>query len=105
MFPFVDSPQPSELVVIFRDWLAENTGGVSGLRGLEMCCGKGRNVIWLADQGAIMEGFDFSNVAVETATGRASSLGLTANARFNVQDAVSPWRATTARLSNVSHFL
>lgn len=53
-----------------------------------MCCGKGRNVIWLARQGIEMTGIDFSSHAVQEAKKRAKD---TANARFMVHDVTLPY--------------
>lgn len=58
-------------------------------RGLEMGCGKGRNVIWLSGRGVEMHGFDFSPSAVEEAKKRADEAGV--HAQFVVQDAIRPW--------------
>jgi ubiquinone/menaquinone biosynthesis C-methylase UbiE len=84
----MDSDAPSSGVVLFHEWMKE----VAGLRGLEMGCGKGRNAIWLARQGAEMTGFDFSPAAVREAEKRAAAARHgESTARFIVQDAARPW--------------
>ena len=87
----MDSDKPSGGVVRFFEWLADR-GEARGSVGLEMCCGKGRNVIWLAKQKIKMTGFDFSRHAVDEAKSRARAAGVLADARFIVQDATTRWR-------------
>ncbi len=58
--------------------------------GIEMGCGKGRNVIWIAEHGVQMSGFDFSPVAIEEARMRATEAGLE-SATFTVADAMVTW--------------
>jgi SAM-dependent methyltransferase len=91
MFPFIDSRDPSDAVVFFRAWLFARLRSLTGLCGLEMCCGKGRNVNWLATGCAQMHGFDFSVAAIEEARERAAAAGLDAKAKFTVQDAGTQW--------------
>ena len=68
--------------------------GLSGLIGLEMGCGKGRNAIWLAEQTQFSKvyGFDFSEVAIEEAHVRAKEAGVSQNTQFDVMDATLPWK-------------
>lgn len=56
-------------------------------RGLEMGCGKGRNVIWLAKQGVDAHGFDFSPAAIDEAQRRGEGT----KAAFQVADATRRW--------------
>jgi len=91
MFPFINSEEPAESVVFFRDWLDAKVGRLGQLRGLEMCCGKGRNAIWLARQGAKMSGFDFSITAIDEARRRALTVGVEQRTSFIVHDAVFAW--------------
>lgn len=64
-----------------------------GLHGLEMGCGKGRNVIGLAQEEAFssVSGFDFSLVAIREASRRAHAVGLEAKTHFSVADALLEW--------------
>jgi SAM-dependent methyltransferase len=55
--------------------------------GVEMGCGKGRNVIWLSKQGSKTTGFDFSPAAIKEAKRRAKNL----SAKFLVADATKRW--------------
>jgi len=58
--------------------------------GLEIGCGKGRNVIWLATQGANMEGFDFSHSAIEVAKKKVRGK-LKKRAHFFEHDIIKTW--------------
>jgi SAM-dependent methyltransferase len=90
MFPFVASTEPNAGVVAFWNWLQSKKIS-SKPKGLEICCGKGRNAIWLAGKGVEMSGFDFSSVAITEATDRVRHLSLPATADFRVHDAVVTW--------------
>src|SRR3989344_5032019 len=82
----MDSKEPSNSVKKFWDFLiARNAPHV---RGIEMGCGKGRNVIWLAEQGVNMYGFDFSSVAIDEAKNRAAGVS---HASFQTTDATKAW--------------
>lgn len=84
----MDSDKPSSGVVKFFEYLKAK--GLPHERGLEMGCGKGRSVIWLAQQGVAMDGFDFSPNAIAEAKRRAEAAGVS-NAHFMVADATQPW--------------
>ena len=79
----MDSNEASSGVSSFWDWLKEK-GGVEKLRGIEMGCGKGRNSIWLAKQGANMTAFDFSSIAIDEAQKRSVVAGTESNTHFIV---------------------
>jgi SAM-dependent methyltransferase len=85
----MDSDEVSSGVTAFFAFLTQHD--VPRESGIEMGCGKGRNTIWLAQQGVAMQGFDFSENAVAEATRRAQSSGVTERASFHVQDATKPW--------------
>lgn len=87
----MDSEEPSGGVVKFYNWLSSKTA-TENLKGLEMCCGKGRSVIWLAKQKIDMAGFDFSKHAVEEAKRRAKVAGVQSKTNFLVQDATKQWK-------------
>ena len=61
--------------------------------GLEMGCGKGRNVIWCAQQVGVekITGFDFSETAIGVAKKRAEEAGVTDKTDFVVMDATRKW--------------
>lgn len=75
-------------VTKFWDWLStkKDTGS---LKGIEIGCGKGRNVNWLAEQGVDMTGIDFSPSAISEARTRADTRNLQ-NAHFFVHDVTQP---------------
>jgi ubiquinone/menaquinone biosynthesis C-methylase UbiE len=56
-----------------------------------MCCGKGRNVIWLAQQNVFMTGFDFSPHAIIEAQRRSAIYQADINTNFFIQDATLTW--------------
>ncbi len=85
----MDSEEASSGVVKFLKFLeGEN---VRDIKGVEMGCGKGRNVIWLAQRVSVMYGFDFSPTAIEEAKRRAQKQKVE-NAYFDVQDATVTWK-------------
>lgn len=90
MFPTVDSNVPDPEVVRFWEYLCHRQDN-SPLRGLEICCGKGRNTIWLAENGAKMSGFDFSTMAIKTAKRLQRKLPENQRAEFRHYDALEPW--------------
>jgi ubiquinone/menaquinone biosynthesis C-methylase UbiE len=86
----MDSNEASSGVLSFWDWL-KSKGQIKNLRGVEMGCGKGRNSIWLAKQGANMTAFDFSSIAIDEAQKRAVVASVENNIQFVVQDATKIW--------------
>jgi SAM-dependent methyltransferase len=84
----MDSEDASSGVVKFWDFLKSKN--LESSKGIEMGCGKGRNVIWLAEKGIEMFGFDFSSAAIEEANRRKKKIAATSS-HFKVQDATKPW--------------
>src|SRR4051812_33792254 len=62
MFPTVNSNVADPGVVRFWN-IIDSSNRKTAPYGLEICCGKGRNAIWLAENGARMSAFDFSETA------------------------------------------
>lgn len=89
MFPFVASDIPNPGVVQFWEWLESKHAPRQV--GLEICCGKGRNAIWLAGKGVRMSAFDFSVAAVVEANRRQERLSLPKRIDCRVQDAMISW--------------
>ncbi len=87
----MDSRDVSSGVAKFVDWIGTVTNQ-NDLTGIEMCCGKGRNVIGLARQGFDMTGFDFSKSAITEARKRALEAGIEPHAQFFIQDATKAWQ-------------
>lgn len=85
----MDSDEPSGGVVKFHAFLKER--GILHGKGVEMGCGKGRNVIWLAQKGYDMSGFDFSPHAIVEAARRAEGAKIAGHTAFGVQDATELW--------------
>ena len=85
--PNMDSAKTSGAVRDFGTFLKEQG---SDLVGVEMGCGKGRHVMYFAEESYIAEmtGFDFSGVAVTEASKRAQN---TPKARFIEMDATKRW--------------
>ena len=87
----MDSDQASSNLHAFYEFLKEQN--LEKIRGVEMGCGKGRGVIWLAQQEKVehMSGFDFSEVAISEAKERATKGGVSDKTDFVVADATEPW--------------
>ncbi len=85
----MDSNNPSSGVLRFWDWLKDKQHNTEGLKGIEMGCGKGRNVIWLAKRGVDMTGFDFSENAIKESISRAEKEKVAT--KFLVYDAIKKW--------------
>jgi ubiquinone/menaquinone biosynthesis C-methylase UbiE len=81
----IDASTASSGVQKFYSWLMANTKQ-KNLHGIEMCCGKGRNSIWLANKGVKMVGVDYSPVAIVEAKRRAKTAGATQRVQFMVHD-------------------
>ena len=92
----MDSREASSAIEPFVEFLTDQN--LNNLAGLEMGCGKGRNVIDLAKQPIIkkMVGFDFSEVAVVEAKRRAKEAGVESKTEFLVADATEHWPFTDA---------
>src|SRR5579863_7800536 len=88
----MDAKKLSSGIVPFLEFLKNQK--TENLTGLEMGCGKGRNVIGLAHQGIIskMYGFDFSEVAIKEANKRAQEGHIVNKVQFDVMDATQPWK-------------
>lgn len=85
----MDQKEPSASIPIFWEWLTRHNADVGS--GIEMGCGKGRNSIWLAQQGVAMTGFDFSSHAIQEAKKRAQEAGVKKNLHLLIHDAIKPW--------------
>jgi SAM-dependent methyltransferase len=90
----MDDPTVSRGVEKFLEWFKGNQVELTELRGLEMCCGKGRNVLGLAKRGADMIGLDFSVTAIKESQKRAQAAGLKDKTEFMVQDVTLPLPVT-----------
>lgn len=88
----MDSKNLSSGIAPFLEFLRQEKK--EHIVGLEMGCGKGRNVIGLAHQKVIkkMYGFDFSEVAIKEAQKRAIKEDVTNKVQFDVMDATRPWK-------------
>lgn len=91
--PFVllpmDSHEPSSGVVSFYEWIKSKN--VNQTNAIEMGCGKGRNSIWLAQQGLNVDAFDFSAIAIKEANNRANAANISEKVNFHIHDATQPW--------------
>lgn len=67
-----------EISLVHKNW--------SGKRILDVGCGEGKNAIFLASQGAYVEAYDVSDLAIEHAK-RAASSGPHGSVTFEVRDA------------------
>lgn len=87
----LDSADPSSGVTKFWLWLKSKHKTSFYLKGLEMGCGKGGSVIWLAKQGVTMSGFDLSQKAISVAQERSKKSGVDQRTKFTIQDATKTW--------------
>lgn len=90
VLPPMDTHEPSGVVVKFMKWL-QTHANTSHMRGIEMGCGKGRNVIFLAKEGFRMTGFDFATSAIKEARRRVADANMERKATFVVHDATTTW--------------
>jgi SAM-dependent methyltransferase len=90
MFPTVNSNVPDPGVVQFWEFICARKIKDT-LSGLEICCGKGRNSIWLAENGAKMSAFDFSDTAIHTAVRLQDKFPMEKKVDFRIHDALDPW--------------
>ncbi len=89
----MDSAGVSSGVGKFLDWLAQNSRvDLKSFCGLEVCCGKGRNVIGLAKKGLAVTGLDYSATAIKEARRRAKLAGVTGKANFMIHDVTKPFK-------------
>jgi ubiquinone/menaquinone biosynthesis C-methylase UbiE len=83
----MNSEEASSGVIKFYEWITKKKD-TKNLKGIELGCGKGRNVIYLARQGIETVGLDFSPFAIKEAKKRAKEIK---NAKFLIHDATIPW--------------
>jgi SAM-dependent methyltransferase len=86
----LDSQDLSSGISLFLDWLTEKEITVNEARIIEICCGKGRNLLGLAKYGAIGVGLDFAEPAIETARERAAQEEVT-GINFHIEDVTGNW--------------
>jgi SAM-dependent methyltransferase len=70
-------------------FVADELGGLSSRRVLDMACGQGRNAVWLATQGHQVTGLDLSDVAIAQAGQLAQTAGVEVSLR--AVDLVDEW--------------
>lgn len=75
--------------------LADVAGQLPPGRSLDLGCGEGADVRWLAEQGWDATGLDLSPTAIARAQAAARSRGLEASAHFTARD-LSTWEPTGA---------
>lgn len=91
MFKCVDSDQVDDGIKQFTRWITDKTKRkLSELKGLDICCGKGRNTIWLAKQGIDIEGCDWSEYAITSCQEKLSP-ELNARCKFSSFDVTQKW--------------
>lgn len=68
--------------------LVEQASGLEPGTALDVGCGEGADVVWLAQQGWLTTGVDVSQVAVDRATGHAEESGVGASTSFARVDVI-----------------
>lgn len=96
----MNSHEPSSGVVKFWEWYLEHYNNQQQLTGLEIGCGKGRNSIWLAQQGVNMTGYDFAESAINEANKRATEQKCQ-SIKFLVQDVTKTFPISSASVDFV----
>lgn len=85
--------------------LAAEAAGLAPGRALDVGCGEGADVLWLAGQGWQATGLDWSQVALDRAAEHAAAAGLTERVAW-VQGDVDSWQPPPSAYDLVSaHFL
>ncbi|MCZ2830506.1 class I SAM-dependent methyltransferase [Modestobacter sp. VKM Ac-2986] len=85
--------------------LVAETAGLTPGRALDVGCGEGGDVLWLAGQGWHATGLDWSAVALARAAEHAAAAGLTDRVAW-VQGDVESWQPPAASVDLVTaHFL
>jgi SAM-dependent methyltransferase len=85
--------------------LVEEAAGLTPGRALDVGCGEGGDVLWLAGRGWQVTGLDWSQVALTRAAEHAAAAGLTDRVEW-VQGDVDSWTPPTAAYDLVTaHFL
>jgi SAM-dependent methyltransferase len=85
--------------------LAAEAAGLAPGRALDVGCGEGGDVLWLAGRGWQVTGLDWSQVALDRAAAHAAAAGLTERVEW-VQGDVHSWQAPLGAYDLVSgHFL
>ena len=89
VFPSVASERVTMGAVLLLEYLSE-CHKLGTLAGLEIGCGRGRNVLYMAEQGVLMRGMDFSRRALAEARQRAITRGI-ANIEWLEGDVTRQW--------------
>lgn len=82
--------KPSDEVVLFREFL-ENEGYNPPMKVVDIGCGKGRNSIYLTQEGYQVSGIDYINRAIGHSKNRALQEGLKGKVEFKVIDITKQW--------------
>lgn len=85
--------------------LVTETAGLTPGRALDVGCGEGGDVLWLAGHGWQVTGMDWSQVALDRAADHASAAGLTERVTW-IRGNVETWQPPAAAFDLVAaHFL
>lgn len=87
----MDSKEASAGILLFLEFLSKKKFNLEKLKGIEMGCGKGRNVIFLAKHEMEITGLDFSPFAIKEAIKRAKEDKVENKAHFLIHDAIKTW--------------
>ncbi len=84
-----------------NQFLVSEVAGLPVGSAVDLACGEGRNAVWLAEQGWVVTGVDFSSVGLAKAQRLAQSRQV--NVRW-VESAVQEWTARADRFDLVAVF-
>lgn len=89
--PSLAQRQPSSAVVWFVDQLRSRGVDVAGKRVLDIGCGKGRNAIFLAEQGAQVDAVDYIPGAIDVVRSVAQEMKMSVRIETHVAAIDQPW--------------
>lgn len=88
--PSLAATRPSSAVVWFIGWLHMHHRSLNG-RLVDLGCGKGRNAVYLAQQGFDVTAIDYIDQAVALARAAAKRAGVVAQVDFRTGSITEPW--------------
>lgn len=89
--PSLAQRQPSSAVVWLVDRLRARDVGIAGKRVIDVGCGKGRNSVFLAKQGAQVDAIDYIPGAIDVVRSVAQETGVSEQITTHVSAVDQPW--------------
>jgi SAM-dependent methyltransferase len=89
--PTMANVEPASGVVLFTDWLAQNSISLSG-KAVDIGCGKGRNSVHLASLGLQVWALEYIEPAIEAARKLAHDRNVADHIHFELAEVDKPWK-------------